>query len=524
VRRLSAALATLVALALAGCQTGPATSVTHEAATLEGKGQCHGTYRVSWRYSYRRVGDTSWTPTPLQVHDCAAPTPLVSLPSFRVRGLRSSTRYEFRVESGSLWFDATGERNGHNYHRFTTLPQPMLMPRSAAEFRDSVGVVVHLPYYSTPYGDVARIGDKLAELGVKHVREGIWANSDPRLEGWKRRLYSAIDELAARGLKFNYGFTMDASAGTVPERLAAIAGRLSGTAASLEGPNDLVGGAGWESRLRLFQPALFAQAKLHASAEIRALPVIGPSFGTRAGPDLSGSLREWLDFGNVHPYTGCLPPSPTLLSSELQRAGKVSGIKPVFASEVGFHNALHMDPARGHPPCDERTAAIYVLRTVLEHFKSNIRRTFLYELIDVEPDPRGTDPARHFGLLRHDFSPKPAFSALKNLLALIGTTPPSAVSPLRFSVEDGPGDLRHLVLERGDGSHLVVLWRLVSVWDRDRRRAITVAPQRVEVSLPDAAAVSLIVPTVSSAEWPLPVKNGRIHVPLAGDPLVLRVR
>jgi hypothetical protein len=90
----------------------------------------------------------------------------------------------------------------------------------------------------------------------------------------------------------------------------------------------------------------------------------------------------------------------------------VSGSKPLVATEVGFHTALNTSEPGAQPPCDERTAAVYTLRTVLEQCKFGIRRSFLYELIDLWPDPAKAHAEWNFGLLRNDMTPKPAFTAL----------------------------------------------------------------------------------------------------------------
>jgi hypothetical protein len=57
---------------------------------------------------------------------------------------------------------------------------------------------------------------------------------------------------------------------------------------------------------------------------------------------------------------------------------------------------------------------VYLLRTFLEHFKGGIARTYAYELLDEKPDRGLRDPEQHFGPLRQDFTPKPAFTALRN--------------------------------------------------------------------------------------------------------------
>jgi hypothetical protein len=69
----------------------------------------------------------------------------------------------------------------------------------------------------------------------------------------------------------------------------------------------------------------------------------------------------------------------------------------------------------------------------------------------------------------------------------------------------------------------VLLWRLARVWDRDRRRPLTVAPVRLTVSLPDASRVTQINPVTSTDERQLALQAGRVGLDLAGDPVVLHV-
>jgi hypothetical protein len=459
------------------------------------------------------------------------------MPSERITGLAPKTAYEFRAvvaldppDEATAWVDGAGTVGGDNYTRFTTLAPPPVDPRSAFAFRDSVGVVTHIVYYDTAYGDWPRITDKLVELGVRHLREGVYAN--PSWTGWNERFYQAVELTASKGIRFNYGFSGD-DFGTVDQRLDVIGGRLSGTAASVEGWNEFdlsAGGDGWPARLGEHQRELFWKVKLHPSPEVRSLPVIGPSFGTNDGPDKYAAANPpslpywpWADFGNVHPYAGADTPNPAHLWSELVRGTKASGSKPFFATEVGFHTAMALPPGVAFPPVSEPAQAVYVLRTFLEHFADGIQRTFLYELIDEKPDPGNSQFEQHFGLLRSDFTPKPAFVALKNLLAVLGTHAPGVLQPIRLGVTGPLGDVRQLTLQRGDGTYLVLLWRLASVWDRDRRRPLTVAPVRLTVSLPDASRVTQVDPVSSPAERELALQAGSVEVDLGGDPLVLHV-
>jgi hypothetical protein len=145
------------------------------------------------------------------------------------------------------------------------------------------------------------------------------------------------------------------------------------------------------------------------------------------------------------------------------------------------------------------------------------------ETIDLAPDRGRSEPEWNFGLLRNDSSSKPEYTALKNLLAAIGTGAPAALEPLKLSIESGPDDFRTLVLQRADGSYLIALWRLTSVWDRHASTPIAVPPQRVKLSLPDARSVGPIAPMASTSETALPLSHSRVVVDVAGDPLVLRV-
>jgi hypothetical protein len=399
----------------------------------------------------------------------------------------------------------------------------VVAPRSAVAFRDSVGVVTHAVYYDTAYGDWRRVVARLRELGVRHVREGVYAN--PRWRDWNERYYRAVELAAAGGIRFTLGLNPPGSGtGTLPQVLRVVGGRLRNAVEALEAPNEFdkyVGGPRWPSVLASYGRELHRRA--NAMPSLRSLPILGPSFATGEGPRRLGDQRSWLDLGNVHPYTGGLSPTPELVRSQLARAGITAGHKPVWATEAGFHNALNARSPH-QAPVSESAAAVYLLRTFLEHFDGGIERTYAYELLDEKADPTGRDLEQHFGLLRHDFSRKPAFIALRNLLAIVarGERRP-ALRPLRMSLSTAAGDVRRLVLRRGDGAYVIALWRLASVWDRDLRRALHVAPRRVTVSLPGARRVTLANPVRSEAERPLALRGGRVRVGLGARPLLLVV-
>src|SRR5687768_6922101 len=78
-----------------------------------------------------------------------------------------------------------------------------LQPRDSAAFRDSIGVNTHITYYSTAYGNWPAIVAKLDELGVDHLRDGVFAN--PTWGPWNERYYRAVELAAAHGKRFTLG-------------------------------------------------------------------------------------------------------------------------------------------------------------------------------------------------------------------------------------------------------------------------------------------------------------------------------
>ena len=303
---------------------------------------------------------------------------------------------------------------------------------SAGAFRDSVGVNVHVAFHDTAYVGWPLLVSRLQSLGVVHVRDGAYGNPAPQWRQFNADYVNAVALAASHGIRFDFmvgqpGF----QGGTLDQLLAALRGPLRNAAEALEAPNEFdhfVGGPNWPSVLTRYDKELYAKAK--ADPSLRSLPVIGPALVGANATRTLGNQQAWLDIGNVHPYTGGQSPGPDHSNSELARARVLSGPKPIWATEAGFFNAPNATLRQSVP---ETTAAIYLLRTFLEHFKSGISRTYAYELIDDKPDPTATDPQQHFGLLRNDYTPKPAFTALQNLLALVGPTQGNTtLQPLRL--------------------------------------------------------------------------------------------
>jgi hypothetical protein len=406
--------------------------------------------------------------------------------------------------------------------------QPV-MPKSAGAFQNSVGVNTHIVYFDTAYGDWSRIVSALDELGVKHLRDGVYANPSPQWHDWNEAYYARVELAARHGLKFDLGFSGPGprgAAGTSKQLLAVIRDRLRGAVDALEAPNefDRYGlMAQWWGPLAAYDRQMYKQAK--ADRSLRSLPVVGPVLAGFGANAMLGDQQRWLDVGNIHPYTGGEVPAQPHDDSELRKAGQLSARKPVWATEAGFNYALREPSSTGaQPPISESAGAIYTLETLLEHFKDGIGRTYLYELIDEFPDPKNANPEEHFGLLRNNFSPKPAFTALKNLLELVGHgAPRGGLRPLRLDVTGDADQLRQLVLQKADGSYVVALWRTTSIWNTHARRGQFGAAHSITIRLPAGTSARIADPIASASTTPLRLRDSTGHIAVGRHPVVMLV-
>jgi hypothetical protein len=394
--------------------------------------------------------------------------------------------------------------------------------KRADAFVDSIGVNLHLTYSNTPYGRYKVVTDKLMELGVRHVRDGVGLG--------RPDVYRALRVLASCGIRTNlivgdpqqrYG------TGSLGEQLAMVKRELIPAVETLEGPNEYnntteESNLDWPNTLRGYQERLYRLAE--ADPALSRIPRVAPSLVGPGSHDLLGDMSRFVDFGNIHPYPGGNEPdSEEHLTYHLDLAARVAGSKPVLATETGYHNALNVR-AGGHGPATEEAAGVYMPRLFLEYFRAGYARAFAYELIDQFPSENRMNPEANFGLLRNDFSEKPAFTAVERLIDLLRDPGPGfRPRPLNYSIQGGPPTLRQLLLQKRDGTHYLALWNQVSVWDPKQRVALNPATVDVELALGRRARqIELYRPNESGR--PLLRRTGARTLPLQLLPRVTVLR
>ena len=252
----------------------------------------------------------------------------------------------------------------------------------------------------------------------------------------------------------------------------------------------------------------------------RAPALVGPSFIESGAWEVVRPLSDNWDVDNLHPYPGGNEPLSNL-DEQLALARKMGSGRPVQATETGYHNALEAES--GQPPVSEAAAAAYAPRLALATFAAGIERSFLYELADEKPDPARRQPEQHFGLLRQDLSPKPAYTALRNTLRVVRAS--EGQGRRRDTRVLAPRDVRSLLLEREGGGSVLALWCDEPVWDLGRRAAREVKPVRAQVFFQARAQdVTVHRPSRGAQAVQREAETTAVRVPVSGDVVLVSYR
>lgn len=246
--------------------------------------------------------------------------------------------------------------------------------------------------------------------------------------------------------------------------------------------------AEWAERIRTSVREATAWLDANGFSDI---PLIGPSFVNRdiswdAGiPDAKkvGDLSAWVDYGNAHPYSGGQAPEVATRTGKEMAATNAPG-KPVWFTEWGFHTASQ--GAGPHPGVSESVQANYLVRGWLDYFDQGIKGAAVYEFLDEHPDG-GADGENSFGLVRRDWTTKPAYSAMKTMLSyghFDDTATAFTIPATKITVSTAAGvPIRAAALQNSRGHNVIAVWRPESLWNRDTYQPVDVARAAYTVTI-----------------------------------------
>lgn len=390
---------------------------------------------------------------------------------------------------------------------------------SAYDFTNSFGLNTHLNYFDLIYGNFPLVERELKSVGVLHLRDGVHLqNSD-----YNGTLFGRWIQLGGQGIRFDAILDPRSNLGPLNGALLDGVDTLAGgTIESVEGPNELDASneVDWPAVDRTYQGELFAAAR--SAKNGNTFNVIGPSLAFASNGSELGDLSTQIDEGNLHPYPAGQMPS-VVFPQQINLEKVVCADKQIAFTESGYHNATneHND----QPGVSEAAAAKYIPRLFLEDFARAIPRTYLYELMDEAPEPGLANPQMHWGLIRADGSEKPAFSALKNLIAeLSSSAGPATPAQLAWSLNLNNAQIHHLLLQKSSGTFDLVLWQEVSSYDTQKHSDIDNPAVASTLTLGRQATSITVYQPVTQAQ-PLQTWNDVKSVPLEipDHPLVVEI-
>jgi hypothetical protein len=389
--------------------------------------------------------------------------------------------------------------------------------KSADQFINSMGINVHMESTSAPYyyKNYEKINNQLQCLGMRHFRDEM-NQADPFFKN--KSFIDEINKIGGLGYSLTgvieggndypkIGNTLEA------EHVLPMILNLWPTIDSVEGPNEPDNkqfeygdpsfsypiGAIHESE-DLWEIVKHGSIpgcdKFENCGKIKDLPVLALSAGNAdafmalANDVTSGEIpppSEYSDAGNMHAYQGGLTGGGKGPSSGLNwyisLAQEWTGSEPLWTTEMGYHNNTYYLADGEQQGVSERAAAIYLPAAFLSEFNKGVVRTFSYELINetqgtpLSDYPMTNNPTNprcegygYYGLLHYDLTPKPAFTALKNLIELL-QEPGSNFEPgsLQIAFLANPGTnpyrLQYTLLEKSNGDYYLPIWNDVSVFD-----------------------------------------------------------
>jgi hypothetical protein len=401
------------------------------------------------------------------------------------------------------------------------------------KFVGSVGVATHFSYYDLlPYGsNRSATINAIKAGGFRFVRDGLSVDVN---QGSNDLYWGIMKTLTQSGLKLilvtqpvylgnntwvQSPYSNQSNIDTAVARVGA-----SGILA-FEGPNEVDNNNGFWGGI----PAFGANAKAYQSAMYKRVKQIAPSITvigltttSAYGSSFIGDISSYMDAGTLHPYPGGGVPTAAL-SSTMSALSVLNGAnKPWWVTESGYHTAPNATQMLYQPGVSQQAQGKYVPRLYLDYFKAGISHTSVYELIDERSD--GNNAEMNYGLLRNDGSPKPAYTALKNMLTLLAD-PGSTYSPstLSYTLTGATSTVRQSLFQKRDGRFYLVLWNDVPVYNTSSKQDISNAAVPVTVTFgTQPRAIARYTPFTSSAGTSVTAAKS-VSVAVPDHPVILEV-
>ncbi|GGZ22892.1 hypothetical protein [Asticcacaulis endophyticus] len=391
-----------------------------------------------------------------------------------------------------------------------------LTPLRAQDVRDSIGINTHINYTDGSYRAPDEVYKALDYLGIKLIRDSSpfpWVGGSTGV--------NTYTNLMKKGVKFNIVlFGQGPGANYDPKIPVDLIDNLEwaypGGIVAIEGFNEIDHAPVTYGDQRTEASSIAAHLEtvrlLRERKRLKSLPIYDLT-GT-AAPQALGPRG---DYANKHVYAqNGNPPRP-----HFEGAHKgLNGLKPWVVTEFGYATYPEIDwLVIG---VDERTQAKGTLMGIFDAYHLGASSIYLYELLDQKLEPHRE---MHFGLFDYHYKPKPAETAVRNLIRIIEDkgAGAKAFTPRALEVDVNlPEGTFALALDKADGVTQLVIWRETQIWVREAGKRKDNPTVPLAVKLPDGAkARALYDPLIGEA----PVKTyggeGQVTIDLPDYPVIL---
>jgi hypothetical protein len=231
-----------------------------------------------------------------------------------------------------------------------------------------------------------------------------------------------------------------------------------------------------------------------------------------------GDLSAVADLTNAHVYpAGGVQPG-NWIPAWLQRQATPTPGKPIAITESGYSTLPSTVASVSYP-----VQAKQILNLFFDaFFYETVIETSIYELLDENPDPGGTDREQHFGIFEYDGKPKPAATAIANLLSIIDDQTGTQGGRLAYTTQGLNG--RAVLMRKNNGAFLIVVWAEPEIWDQGTRTEKPAPTQDVTVAFGETAqTVQVFDPMVSADPIAQAQNAGQINVQVVDHPIIIEL-
>jgi hypothetical protein len=440
------------------------------------------------------------------------------------------------LPSGKAGVGTSGTAFGRFTNIVVTPSRPPLTSESAvstAAFLDSIGMNADL---EAPGYNQKNERYLIGSLGVRHYRVAAG-----EIVGGSSYLSTLTDLHNSFGITFNVLANLRMSAANVVQAIKLLP---AGSVISVEGPNeaDCPGdGIYYDPRFAKDVPAYMQllYGTIKSTPATAQLTVIGPSFCLPSSYAAVNDISRYVGAGNMHDYFSGFNPgtpgwggtgfsfAPNLRAGsidwDIAASAQATGTKPVIATETGYCTAI----MQGCVPLDIQ--AKYVPRLLLEHYRHNVPRTYLYKLVSSDP----TSGLGTLGIVHYSGAPNPAYTALAGMISALrdGSTGGSPIN-YAWALTGQTFGVDHFLIHKADGTLILPLWIEAQSFDPNANGGfgskITVAPQTVMVNLTQSVGTgTLWTCNTATGVWssrPITMTNGAFALNVDDSVSILEVK